>query len=103
MNSLIFGELCFFRRLPAVESIVNVTIGDFSGERNLDAEGFLRLFARAVPLKPFDPDGWQYAPWCSGDFMSGGGRYRFTLFLGGRGLLTAPDGRRGLISFLGSV
>lgn len=62
----------------------------------LDAVGLRAMLDAATRVSRCDPSvqAWHYAPWTSGTFtVAGGRRYAVQLFLGGRGVLTAPDGR----------
>lgn len=97
-NSWPPGKPRVLRELPPAESITEISIAGFSGDDVMDDETFRALYAQAVLLEPDVPDGWHYAPRCSGSFRCNMDTYHFTLFLGGRGMLTAPDRKRGLFS-----
>ena len=101
-KSLIFGELIRIKNLPPAGSISNILLNrraNASHETYLDVEIFRSLFKKATPVDPEQADSWHYAPWYSGTFTYKGGTYNFLLYLGGRGLLTYPDGKKGLFSF----
>ncbi len=90
-------ELTLIIDLPDSSSITDVSLQKFCGEA-LDVAGFKRLFDRATPILP-KPDDWHYSPWYRGSFVCNNATFHFDLYLGGRGLLRCPDGRRGLFEF----
>ena len=97
-KTTVFGEVVLISDLPSVQSITDTEI-TIAYYRNLDAEGFKKIYKTAKPILPDQPDGWEYSPWCSGSFKYKVITYAFELFLGGRGILECPDGRKGLFDF----
>lgn len=67
----------------------------------LTPEDFYILLLSAEPVDAFDESisAWHYAPWHDVRFEVDEMQYHMSLFLGGRGFLTLPDGRTGAFSF----
>ena len=67
----------------------------------LTPENFGVLLLSAKPVDAFDESisAWHYAPWHDVRFEVDGMPYYMSLFLGGRGFLTLPDGKTGAFSF----
>lgn len=87
------------KKLPSAESITDLIIQGFPEDNRITPERFHKRFSTAAPIKPDNPDGWHYAPLCSGSFKGRNRHYVFTLFLGGRGWLIYPGGRKVFFSF----
>ena len=62
----------------------------------LDTAGFLKILEQAEPASPDTAGDWQFADWYRGTFVQDGMTNSFALYLGGLGLLSQPDGTRGL-------
>lgn len=96
-GGLAFGDLDDDVRLPRGSEVAQVTLEPAIQGRPLDAAGLRAMLDAAVRVSRCDPSVqmFHYGPWTSGSFTtSGGQRYTVQLFLGGRGVLTTPDGRR---------
>lgn len=67
----------------------------------LTPENFAVLLLSAEPVDAAGESisAWHYAPWHDVRFEVNGMPYLMSLFLGGRGFLTLPDGRTGAFSF----
>jgi hypothetical protein len=55
----------------------------------------------AKPMSASHPGivAWHYAPWCRVAFTTWAGKSSVQLFLGGRGVLTQPNGERGMFEY----
>ncbi|MEP7329219.1 MAG: hypothetical protein ABI777_08395 [Betaproteobacteria bacterium] len=67
----------------------------------LDEQGFRLLMTSASAISVDDPRirNFHYAPWCRAAFATPSGRVEVELFLGGRGMLTQPNGDRGMFAY----
>jgi len=95
-----FGNLVMLRQIPDAQSISNITlVADFLGTNHfgtLDADGFRRLLKNASPASPDLAKEWQASAWYHGSFVLDGKTNYFNLLGGGLGVLSQPDGTRGL-------
>lgn len=97
-----FPGLVNIEKLPAGHTIQTVEIIKLStGSPDLDTALVIALFDRAKPVHPDDNllRNWSYTPWASITFTTQQGSYNLNLFLGGLGMLTLPDERRGAVIF----
>lgn len=67
----------------------------------LDEQNFRRLMSTAKPIAANHPSivAWHYSPWCRVAFTTRAGKNIVQLFLGGRGVLTQPNGERGMFQY----
>ena len=85
----------------------NLTTGEFvkkstvSSNKRLTLASLKEILLASKFFSTDDPSlsGWSYSPAYSGTFVSGGVTYRFILFLGGRGRITAEDGETRIFVF----
>ncbi len=86
--------------LPAPHEIVAVDLRCSAAGAGLTLESFQRVLEHASLLQT-DPfaDGWSYAPSYRGSVRGADISYACELFLGGRGALTSPSGRRAFFQF----
>ena len=97
-----FPGLVNIEKLPAGHTIQKVEIIKHSTDSpDLDTALLIDLFVRAKPVHPDDNllSNWSYTPWASIIFTTPQGSYKLNLFLGGLGMLTLPDGRKGAVLF----
>lgn len=96
-------RLSTFKRLPRAADVtaLRVAPGPNSTEQRLSAATFPALLDSFAPVKADDPKykTWHYADWYHVEFETSEGRHMATLYLGGAGLLSAPDGSLGLVTF----
>lgn len=110
----LFGELITLRSMPDPNRMTEIqvpardsTMADQLArlarceKPPLDEQRFRALMASAKPIRSDDPSivAWHYAQWCTVAFHLQGGRSEALLFLGGRGLLTQPNGERGMFQY----
>ncbi len=96
LNVEVLRPLPTLTELPAAGQLSQVTVQRILGSNSpvpLDERQFIALWRTA---KPIAGDVQSYAIWCLGDFETPKGHYSFVLYLGGRGVLTTPDGKRGM-------
>ncbi|MBI5773099.1 MAG: hypothetical protein HZA89_05060 [Verrucomicrobia bacterium] len=96
------GDLTMLRQLPNAQSVSNITLTaglNAKQARALDATGFRKILESASPASPDVAKSWHFADWYRGTFVLDGRTNSFTLYLGGLGLLSQPDGTRGLFRF----
>src|SRR3954469_13753143 len=90
-------------RIPALDPGVPPAIARLSVCRKPDLgdESFRRLMAGAKPIPATHPGivAFHYAPWCRVEFTDRTGKNTVQLFQGGRGVLTQPNGERGMFEF----
>lgn len=114
--STMFPDLITLAELPGVELLAEIEVpvkdpapsgplarsGCFAKAPALDERIFRQLMSSATAIRADDPSirAWHYAPWCDVGFRIRGERYTAQLFLGGRGILRRPDGRRGMFSYV---
>ena len=114
-RSGLFADLITLTELPSAESMTELEIpvqdpslpgalarsGCSAKEPVLDAATLRALMSGAKPVSADDPSirHWHYSPWCNVAFRVLGTRYTAQLFLGGRGILSEPNGRRGMFSY----
>jgi hypothetical protein len=81
--------------------VSRMTKGALCAKPPLNEQEFRRLMASATPIPANDPtlSAWHYAPWCSVEFTTVAGNNEAQLFLGGRGVLTQPNGDRGMFRY----
>lgn len=97
-------ELITLESIPCPEDISGLVIerGINIGQViSLTPESFSVLILSAEPLNAAGESisAWHYAPWHDIRFEVDEMQYHMSLFLGGRGFLTLPDGRTGAFSF----
>lgn len=96
------GDLVALRQLPTAQSVTNITLTAGPNAKHggaLDATGFRKLLESASPASPDLAKSWHFAEWYRGTFVLDGRTNSFTLYLGGLGLLSQPDSKRGLFRF----
>lgn len=96
------GDLVVLRQLPSAQSVSNITLtARLNAKRGgtLDATGFRKLLESASPASPDLAKSWHFADWYQGTFVLDGRTNSFALYLGSLGLLSQPDGTRGLFRF----
>ena len=96
------GDLVALHRIPDARSVSNLTLVasvNAKQGRALDAAGFRQILERASPASPDLAKSWHFADWYRGTFVLDGKTNSFSLYLGGFGLLSQPDGTRGLFRF----
>lgn len=110
LNLFLQDVLIWKRTLITLESIpCPEDISDLVIDRGINIgqvacltfENFGVLLLSAEPVDAYDESisAWHYAPWHNVRFEVDGMPYHMSLFLGGRGFLTLPDGRTGAFSF----
>jgi uncharacterized protein (TIGR03067 family) len=96
-------RLSTFKRLPRAADVTAMRIAPRPNrtKQRLTAANFPALLDSLAPVKADDPKykTWHYADWYHVEFETSEGRYMATLYLGGLGLLSAPDGSLGLVTF----
>jgi uncharacterized protein (TIGR03067 family) len=92
-----------FRRQPKARDVIYLHL---TPEGNLQlpplhAANFPALLDALVPIRANDPAYrlWAFAPWYRAEFETAEGRFGLVLYLGGLGVLFAPDGTHGLVQF----
>jgi hypothetical protein len=97
------GKMSTFRRLPRADEVtaLRITRGANHTKVLLTAATFPGVLGSLKAVNADDPEyaAWGYADWYCVEFETAEGRFRATLYLGGLGLLSAPDGSVGLVSF----
>ena len=96
------GDLVALSQIPDAQLVSNITlVASINANQagTLDIAGFRYILERATPASPDIAKSWQFADWYHGSFVQSGKTNFFTLYLGGLGLLSQPDGTRGLFSF----
>ena len=97
------GDLVVLRQLPSAHSVSNIMLTAGLNAKHggtLDAAGFRKILKSASPASPDLAKSWHFADWFRGSFVLDGRTNSFTLYLGGLGLLSQPDGTRGLFRFM---
>jgi hypothetical protein len=114
-RSDLFADLITLTEFPSTESMteLEIPVQDpslpaplarsrcFAKEPKLDAAILRELLTEARPVSADNPSirQWHYSPWCNVAFRVRGERYTAQLFLGGRGFLNEPNGKRGMFSY----
>jgi hypothetical protein len=96
------GDLVVLQHLPSGQSVSNITLTAGLNAKQgggLDPTGFRKILECASPASPDLAKSWQFADWYHGTFVLDGRTNSFALYLGGLGLLSQPDGTRGLFRF----
>lgn len=99
------GRMYTFKRLPKAEEVRAFRVTDSSNEdqtkKHLNAATFPALLDGCKPIKADREDMKlaSYAPWHECRFETAEGEFRFSLYLGGLGILHAPDGSTGWVQF----
>ncbi len=99
MNS--HPDFILIEKLPTSFEILTLKMSLFSPvlSNTISEKEFLTLLDKAKVINPEEFYKWHLAPWYYIEFTTLSGNYKLNLCLGGLGLLTFPNGKRGLVKF----
>jgi hypothetical protein len=88
--------------LPGTSEITDVRMSSPGGTRlMIKRDSFFQLLEHASIIDPeqkvIHRNG--FSPWCDIEFSTSQGEYILQLFLGGTGIITLPNGKRGALIF----